>query len=283
MESWVIVLLLLIIAIAVGGLHRTFKLSPKEKGDEGENELAYDLKKLSRKIKDGIILRNVYVPTKNGNTVEIDLLFITSRGIFVIESKNYTGYIFGDERDRNWTKTLYKGKDVFGFKQVEKIHFYNPIRQNHAHLRALRSYLGKYYRFISLIVFSGECELKKIIVESADTEVCSRSEFTDNILKYWNQLEESIPEEEIDYLYMRLLPLTKMEKESNGNKEESTAEPVTTDAKTEIAEPAAKAVLKCPYCGGELVIRTAKHGPTAGEQFYGCENFPKCRYTESIR
>ncbi|WP_252736138.1 topoisomerase DNA-binding C4 zinc finger domain-containing protein [Aestuariibacter sp. A3R04] len=34
----------------------------------------------------------------------------------------------------------------------------------------------------------------------------------------------------------------------------------------------------CPKCSGELVERTAKRGPKAGNTFLGC--FPKCRYTE---
>ena len=36
----------------------------------------------------------------------------------------------------------------------------------------------------------------------------------------------------------------------------------------------------CPKCSGELVERTAKRGPNAGNTFLGCSNFPKCRYTE---
>lgn len=36
----------------------------------------------------------------------------------------------------------------------------------------------------------------------------------------------------------------------------------------------------CPKCSGELVERTAKRGPNAGNTFLGCSNFPKCRYIE---
>lgn len=35
---------------------------------------------------------------------------------------------------------------------------------------------------------------------------------------------------------------------------------------------------KCSRCGGNLVLRTACRGVNAGNQFWGCENFPKCRY-----
>ena len=38
----------------------------------------------------------------------------------------------------------------------------------------------------------------------------------------------------------------------------------------------------CPYCGGKLVLRTAKQGPYAGNQFYGCSNYPKCKYIKNI-
>lgn len=36
----------------------------------------------------------------------------------------------------------------------------------------------------------------------------------------------------------------------------------------------------CPLCGGALVLRVAKFGPKPGSRFYGCKNFPDCRYTE---
>ena len=47
-----------------------------------------------------------------------------------------------------------------------------------------------------------------------------------------------------------------------------------------ISEPA-ETPLRCPRCGGELLLRTAKKGNNAGNQFYGCSNFPKCRYIQT--
>ena len=40
--------------------------------------------------------------------------------------------------------------------------------------------------------------------------------------------------------------------------------------------------LLCPWCGKELVLRTAKKRNNAGRQFYGCSGFPKCRYVKNI-
>lgn len=38
----------------------------------------------------------------------------------------------------------------------------------------------------------------------------------------------------------------------------------------------------CPKCGSEMIIRTAKKGPSQGNQFWGCTTFPKCKGTTNI-
>lgn len=99
-----------------------------------------------------VIFKNVYVPTKE-KTSEIDLLMIHEKGIFVFESKNYSGWIFGSAEQLNWTQSLQNG---------EKNKFYNPIRQNRTHIKALAEFLEKPASdFTSYIVFSERCTLKK--------------------------------------------------------------------------------------------------------------------------
>lgn len=39
----------------------------------------------------------------------------------------------------------------------------------------------------------------------------------------------------------------------------------------------------CPKCGGKLILRTTSKGANAGNQFWGCTNFPKCRYIKNIK
>jgi ssDNA-binding Zn-finger/Zn-ribbon topoisomerase 1 len=39
-------------------------------------------------------------------------------------------------------------------------------------------------------------------------------------------------------------------------------------------------ILKCPKCNGELILRTAKRGENKGNSFYGCSNYPKCKYIQ---
>lgn len=218
----------------------------------------------------GKILRNVYIPKANGETSEIDLLYITKKGIVVIESKNYAGYIFGSEDSQHWTMTTYKGKDWLGRKQVAKNRFYNPIKQNRTHMKWLNEYLKDGTPLTSCIVFSNASELKDIQKESKDIYVCNRKDLTIVFMKIWNRLPDALNNEQIDTIYSKLQPLTL--KQLDKSVKEQHIEQIKENENT----------LKCPNCGSELVLRTATKGPNQGKQFYGCSAFPKCRYTRQI-
>ena len=263
--------------IVVIALVRFYDSTPQAKGKQGERVIENDLHLINLFGKSGKILRNVYVPNGGNGTAEIDVLFITVKGIFVIESKNYAGYIFGSEKNRNWTVTLYAGKGFFGNK-VEKHHFYNPVWQNRTHIRALRNYLDQDIKFISIVVFSDRGELKKVFVNEPDTTVCSEYGLSHVISRYWNQLPDIISEEEVERIHSMLAPLTVVSDETK------TAHVTQIRNRGNGVRPAPeKTDLKCPWCGGNLVVRTAKHGPNAGSKFYGCSNFPDCRYTKDIK
>jgi restriction system protein len=49
---------------------------------------------------------------------------------------------------------------------------------------------------------------------------------------------------------------------------------------TTLPRPASANV--CPQCGAELVLRTAQRGPNPGKKFWGCSDFPKCRFTKPL-
>lgn len=99
------------------------------------------------------VLKNLYIPIGYGKTTEIDVVMIHRKGIFVFESKNYSGWIFGSRNDRYWTQSLKGG---------QKNRFYNPILQNQTHINALSRILKiDSDKFISMIIFSERCTLKK--------------------------------------------------------------------------------------------------------------------------
>lgn len=131
-------------------------------GKGAEMNITYILNKYKNKNKEIKILNNVYIPTKNGNTTEIDVLMIHPLGIFVFESKDYSGWIYGNEKDYQWTQTL------VSYGKTYKNHFYNPIKQNENHIKALKEFLGDINTY-SLVVFTNNCVLKKITKTSNNT------------------------------------------------------------------------------------------------------------------
>lgn len=84
-------------------------------------------------IPENQILRNVYIPTKNGKTSEIDLLVVSKKGIFVFEVKNYGGNIYGDANRSKWIQ--YIGH--------QKYYFYSPLLQNKNHAKNLKQFLAE--------------------------------------------------------------------------------------------------------------------------------------------
>lgn len=244
---------------------------PEMVGKQGEMLTASKLGWVNFWGYSGMALQNVYVPKRNGETTEIDLLYLTEKGIFVIESKNYSGYIFGNENNQSWMTTLYAGKTWYGTKTVEKHKFYNPIWQNKTHIKYLREYLAEWeIPMYSLIVFSDRCELKDISVYSDNVYVCRRSNMNDYIKSIWKNSESILERGTISEIYNSLLPLTNRDA-------------VLKNLHVDTIKKKLQSTEICPWCGGKLVLRTARQGSHAGEQFYGCSNYPKCRYIKNIK
>lgn len=180
---------------------------PSSKGERGEDLVVSSLEKLVRRGYNGKILRNLYIDTGNGYTTEIDVLFLTKKGIFVIESKNYIGWIFGNERNKNWTVSLYSGKDLLGFKHTEKHQFYNPIKQNQGHIRHLKQYIKSNVDMYSYIVFSDRCEFKDVTYDKDKCIVCYMSNFMSRIENRLENLPDKLTDKGMERLYARLLVL----------------------------------------------------------------------------
>ena len=144
-------------------------------------------------------LLNVYVPKRNSSELtELDLIYIDATGIYVIESKNYSGWIFGNEAHQNWTQTMPNKK---------KFKFYNPIRQNATHIRALQNFLGLPNEvFHSVIVFSERCQLKAVDVTSSNVHVMKRGDLKQLLKKQNLTAKRIFTDEEIDRMYKKLLP-----------------------------------------------------------------------------
>ena len=221
-------------------------------------------------------LFNLYIPKSNGETTEIDMIMICSKGIFIFESKNYSGWIFGSENQKNWYQTLPSGK-----RKSHKEVFYNPIMQNRTHIKHLDKLIGTPLPMYSIVVFSDRCTFKDIQIESSAVSLVYLSQVNQvvsNVLNYDDG--SALDENRILVIYDKLYPYTQVSEiqkiqhiqniRDNKNSHYNNFSNNTQN-------------LKCPKCGGTLVLRTAKRGANSGNQFYGCSNYPKCRYMENIK
>lgn len=103
------------------------------KGRLGEFYTYKDLKPLKGYKR---YLFNLYLLKENGETTELDVVLLHESGVYVFESKNYSGWIFGTETQQYWTQTLPIGRG-----RSQKSRFFNPIIQNKVHLKWLQHFL----------------------------------------------------------------------------------------------------------------------------------------------
>ena len=149
-------------------------------------------------------LFNVYLPTTEG-TSEVDVMIICEKGILVFESKNYSGWIFGDENKRMWTQTLAASNS-----KVEKTQFYNPVMQNSTHIKHLKNLIGDDLPIYSVIVFSDRCVLKNIKVKFQDTYVIKRNDLTNIISEIYDKQSKKIELQIIENVYNSLYSYTQI-------------------------------------------------------------------------
>lgn len=262
-----ITLIIIIFAIFLI-ISRRFPQSAERRGEVGEFIIVSIISRSIRKGLYGYVLHNVYVPKRDGGTSEIDVLLVCIKGVFVFESKNFVGWIFGDDQSKYWTVSLYGGKDLLGFKKTEKHKFYNPIWQNNSHISNLRRLLGNNIPMNSIIVFSERSELKSV-VNNSNARIMQTSYLKHYLSDVKDLYDEVLTIDEVDGIYNRLLSLTDID----GEKQQRHLAYVSEQKYNPTI---------CPRCGGKLVVRTAKKGANIGRQFYGCSNFPKCKYTRNI-
>ena len=129
-----IFIILVIVSIAIW---RVMMSSPDNIGKAGERRVSHKLNWLPKEY---IVLNDIMLPSNYGTT-QIDHIVVSPYGIFVIETKNYKGWIFGNEDSEEWTQSLIGRKKMLGWSS-EQHRFRNPIRQNYAHIKAVQNLLS---------------------------------------------------------------------------------------------------------------------------------------------
>jgi hypothetical protein len=222
---------------------------PRIKGFFGEKSVAFHLSMLdSTKYK---LINNIMLETGK-KTTQIDHVVVSDYGVFVIETKNYKGWIIGNEYDNYWTQVI--------FKRKEKL--YNPVRQNYGHIQSLKEILNEYkdINYISIVAFTTKVDLKV----KAESDVV----YTVNLLKTIKKYDiPTISDYVKEQIYARLISLNIDNKENRkahvaAIHENISSRNINIDKNI------------CPKCGGKLVSRRGKYGT-----FTGCSNYPKCKFT----
>lgn len=237
---WIIALFILLIK------------TPFFKGWIGEKILAFSVKNIV-KDKKGILLNNLLLPTDK-DTTQVDHILLLPSGIFVIETKNMKGWIFGDSKSNNWTQQIYKHKSKFQ----------NPIHQNYKHVRTISTMLELEDETLihNIVVFVGSATFKTNMPE--------------NVFKIF-RLRNYLKQQNLDKL-----SYSKLEEYSNVLQNQKQKNNIVNNYKhVKNLKEKYKSEEICPKCSGLLVERTVKKGEKQGQTFLGCNNFPKCRYTKN--
>jgi len=239
---WVLVLL--------AAVFRIFK--PSIKGWLGERAVSIYLEQLPKE--EYTLLSDLILPTETGTT-QIDHVVVSVYGVFVIEVKNYKGWIFGSEKSAQWTQNIY-GK---------KKSFMNPIHQNYAHVKAIEARLTQYPNIpiIPIVAFSANCDLK--------VKTTSHVVYFHRICGVIRSYKDKILDSHDIAAITGILQSHKINSEAV--KKDHIA--MVESKKIEFDDLAAGS--KCPKCSGTLVERKGKYGI-----FIGCSNYPKCRFTKQM-
>lgn len=159
MECYIVTILILsLIVISYINHRKNIKLlctvSSLNRGTRAERRLI--IKMLKKGVHPKTIFHDLYLQKKNGDFSQIDIVVAIPQGLLSIEIKDYSGWLFGNEKQLYWTQILNYGK--------EKYRFYNPIMQNAGHIKTLREQSKQLANLpiFNIVLFAGNCTLKNV-------------------------------------------------------------------------------------------------------------------------
>lgn len=235
-------------------------------GDSGEFAVARQLRRLPDTY---MVINDVLLPGRNGHNTQIDHVVISTYGIFAIETKNISGDIYGHEGAQKWKR--YLNTWWHGFHRTHYLEFQNPIRQNQAHIEALKRALVQFEQVepVSIIAFS-----PKAIVHA---------EAHDALIIYWSEVRRCIKRyktpvltiEDCNRIYEYLRSINIRDKATRKNHAAQVQQNQLMHAQR-VQQAIAQGI--CPKCGSKLIKRQGQYGA-----FYGCGNYPECKYTYPVK
>ena len=238
---FLIALVFILVALTV------FLRTPQGRGWLGELKVKLVIGRTKPDIK--YVINNLTLRIGENKTSQIDHVVINEHGVFIIETKNYSGRIYGNETQLEWTQVLNYGN--------VKNKLYNPIKQNRTHLYHISNLLNGKLPLFSAVVFvqgntqyinaSGVYNLRELrrLLKSNTGEYLSPEKMEEAYKTLLNANDASITKRE----HIQNININKQNISSN----------------------------ICPRCGKALVLRKGKNG-----NFMGCIGYPQCEFTKNI-
>lgn len=197
------------------------------------------------------LIKNVTLPTEDGTT-QIDHIIVSVYGVFVVETKNLRGWIFGTPNQRTWTQKIYRHTNKFQ----------NPLHQNYKHTKTLQALLGLEENQIhSVIVFIGESEFK--------TPMPDKVTYGMGYVRHIKSKTQPVlsPKQVIEIT--QAIEAGRLARTFKNHREH------VKHVQSIVAEKQNKQ--RCPKCGSDMVLRQTRKGEKKGQSFWGCSTYPKCR------
>jgi hypothetical protein len=160
------------------------KSNKEELGRIGEEEVSNVLNTLPKS--DYVVINNLLY-LYNNSTHQIDHVVVSNYGIFIIETKNYSGRIYGSDNYNTWVQYLGKNK----YKML------NPVLQNYGHLKALESIIPEYKDyFVSIVCFTNKSKLsvksKNIVINLSELLSTIQNYETEILLQDINEVSQKL-------------------------------------------------------------------------------------------
>lgn len=199
------------------------------------------------------LFKNVTLRTEDGST-QIDHIIVSRYGVFVIETKNMTGWIFGSPRQKIWTQKIYRHSSTFQ----------NPLHQNYKHTQGLQAVLQlDPDKIFSVVVFVGGSTFKTAM--------------PDNVVNAGGYIRFIKSKREVVLTDNEALAICTRIQTGRLKPPIKTHFGHVNHVKEIVEKKQQKVDSSCPRCGKPMVLRTTKAHENQGKQFWGCSGFPKCR------
>ncbi|MDD5493536.1 MAG: NERD domain-containing protein [Dehalococcoidia bacterium] len=205
-----------------------------------------------------MLFKNVTLPTEDGTT-QIDHVIVSWYGVFVIETKNIKGWIFGSPQQKTWTQKIYRHTNIFQ----------NPLHQNYKHTQTLQAALELAPdKVFSVVIFVGDSTFKTAMPDNVV--------YAGGYIRFIkSKMQPILSDGEVLDIGTRI---------QSGRLKPSIRTHIdhVKHVKAIVAEKQRQNDSSCPKCGKPMILRTTRSSANQGKQFLGCSDYPKCRMVRQI-